>query len=105
MNYAIMKTGGKQYKVEEGDKIAVEKLEAEVGGEVSFDEILLISDGQKATVGSPTIAGAQVKAKVVSQTKAPKVLVFKRRSKKGYKKLQGHRQKLTEIEILKIESK
>ncbi|MDR2708406.1 MAG: 50S ribosomal protein L21 [Elusimicrobiota bacterium] len=105
MNYAIVKTGGKQYKVQEGNKIVVEKLPAEVGQEVSFDDVLLISDGQSAQIGSPTISGAKVVAKVINQKRAPKVLIFKKRPKKGYKKLQGHRQYLTEVEITKINIK
>ncbi|MDR1952505.1 MAG: 50S ribosomal protein L21 [Elusimicrobiota bacterium] len=102
MNYAIVKTGGKQYKVEEGVKLAVEKLDAEIGQEVIFDEVLLISKGDKTSVGTPTVSGATVAAKVIAQKRAPKILVFKRRPKKGYKKLQGHRQYLTEVSITKI---
>lgn len=105
MNYAILKTGGKQYKVEEGSTLSVEKLEAEVGQEVLFDEVLLVSDGDKALVGTPVVSGATVSAKVLAQKRAPKVLVFKRRPKKGYKKLQGHRQYLTEVSITKINVK
>ncbi|MDR1941641.1 MAG: 50S ribosomal protein L21 [Endomicrobium sp.] len=101
--YAIIKTGGKQYKVEEGNNLVVEKLnEAQVGQEVVLNEVLMLADGDKATVGKPVVEGASVQAKVLSQKRASKILVFKRRPKKGYKKLQGHRQYVTELEITKI---
>ncbi|MDR3113467.1 MAG: 50S ribosomal protein L21 [Endomicrobium sp.] len=101
--YAIIKTGGKQYKAEEGINLTVEKLdEAEVGQEVVLNEVLMLADGDKATVGQPLVDGASVTAKVVAQKRAPKVLVFKRRPKKGYKKLQGHRQYVTELTVTKI---
>jgi large subunit ribosomal protein L21 len=100
--YAIIKTGGKQYKVEEGANLLVEKLNEAEGGEVVFKEVLMFTDGEKAVVGKPLVEGASVVAKVISQRKAPKILVFKKKPKKGYKKLQGHRQCLTELEIMKI---
>jgi large subunit ribosomal protein L21 len=101
--YAIVKTGGKQYRVEEGINIVVEKLNgAEAGQEIVLDEVLLLADGVKATIGKPVIKGASAVAKVVAQKRAPKILVFKRKPKKGYKKLQGHRQYVTELEITKI---
>ncbi|MDR0617391.1 MAG: 50S ribosomal protein L21 [Endomicrobium sp.] len=101
--YAIIRTGGKQYRVEEGLNLVVEKLkEAEVGQEVVLTDVLLLADGDKATVGKPLVEGASVVAKVVSQKRASKILVFKRKPKKGYKKLQGHRQYVTELEITKI---
>jgi len=103
MQYAIVKTGGKQYKVEEGAILTVEKLnEAEVGKEIALDEVLLIAKDGVAAIGKPTIEGASVAAIVKAQTRAPKVLVFKRRAKKGYKKMIGHRQYVTELEITKI---
>jgi large subunit ribosomal protein L21 len=103
--YAIIKTGGKQYKVEEGLSLVVEKLnEAEVGQEVVLDEILLLAKDNKATIGNPLVEGAKVLATVVAQKRAPKVLVFKRKPKKGYKKLQGHRQYVTEIRVTKIDA-
>jgi large subunit ribosomal protein L21 len=103
--YAIIKTGGKQYKVEEGLNLVVEKLNgAEVGQEVLLDEVLLLADGDKATVGKPVVEGAKVLATVVAQKRDPKVLVFKRKPKKGYKKLQGHRQYVTEIKVTKIDA-
>jgi large subunit ribosomal protein L21 len=101
--YAIIKTGGKQYKVEEGLNLVVEKLnKAEVGQEVILDQVLLFADGDKAIVGKPVIKGVKVLAVVVAQKRAAKVLVFKRKPKKGYKKLQGHRQYVTEIKVTKI---
>ncbi|MDR2398856.1 MAG: 50S ribosomal protein L21 [Endomicrobium sp.] len=103
--YAIIKTGGKQYKVEEGLNLVVEKLnEAEVGQEVVLDEILLLADGDKAIVGEPVVEGAKVLATVVAQKRGPKMLIFKRKPKKGYKKLQGHRQYVTEIKVTKIDA-
>jgi len=100
--YAIIKTGGKQYKVEEGANLLVEKLNEAEGGEVVFKEVLMFTDGEKVVIGKPLVEGASVVAKVTSQRKAPKILVFKKKPKKGYKKLQGHRQCLTELEITKI---
>ena len=103
--YAIIMTGGKQYKVEKGMNVVVEKLnETEEGQEVVLDQVLMIADGDKATVGRPTIEGANVVAKVIAQTRLPKVLVFKKRPKKGYKKMQGHRQYVTEIQITDIKA-
>jgi large subunit ribosomal protein L21 len=103
--YAIIKTGGKQHKVEEGSNLVVEKLnEAEVGHEVVLDEVLLLAEDNKATIGKPLVEGAKVLATVVAQKRARKVLVFKRKPKKGYKKLQGHRQYVTEIRVTKIDA-
>jgi large subunit ribosomal protein L21 len=103
MYYAIVKTGGKQYKVEEGAILSVDKLpEAEVGKEIAFEEVLFVSKDDNAVIGQPIIAGATVSALVKAQTRAPKVLSFKRRAKKGYKRLIGHRQYITELEIKKI---
>ena len=90
--YAIIMTGGKQYKVEKVMNVVVEKLgETEEGQEVVLDQVLMIADGDKATVGKPVIEGASVVAKVIAQKRLPKILVFKKRPKKGYKKMQGHR--------------
>jgi large subunit ribosomal protein L21 len=100
--YAIIKTGGKQYKVEEGANLLVEKLNGMKGEEIVFKEVLLFADGEKTVVGKPLVEGANVVAKVISQRRSPKILVFKKKPKKGYKKLQGHRQYLTELEITKI---
>jgi large subunit ribosomal protein L21 len=103
--YAVIQTGGKQFKVEEGMNIVVEKLAAEPGADVVLDKVLMIADGEKATIGRPTVEGASVVAKVVRQARAPKVIVFKKRSKKGYKKTQGHRQYITELQIKEIKQK
>jgi large subunit ribosomal protein L21 len=101
--YAVIQTGGKQYRVEEGNSIVVEKIDAESGNEIVIDKVLLIGDAEKATVGRPVVAGAKVIAEVVRQARAPKVIVFKKRSKKGYKKTQGHRQYITELKIKSIQ--
>lgn len=102
--YAVIQTGGKQFRVEEGNNILVEKLEAEQGNEVVLDKVLLIADGDKTTVGRPVVEGAKVVAEVIRQMRAPKVIIFKKRSKKGYKKTQGHRQYLTELKIKSIQA-
>ena len=103
--YAVILTGGKQFKVEEGSNILVEKLAAEPGEEVVLDKVLMIGNGEKAEIGRPVVEGASVVAKVIRQTRAPKIVVFKKRSKKGYKKTQGHRQYLTEIQVKEIKQK
>ena len=99
--YAIIKSGGKQYKVEPGMVIKVEKLDAEVGSEVAF-EALLTSDGKKVAVGDPILKDVAVKGKVLAQDKAKKVIVFKYKPKKDYRKKQGHRQPYTKIEIVQV---
>lgn len=103
--YAVIKTGGKQYRVNAGEKIKVEKLVAEVGDTVTLDQILMVSDGEKTTIGSPIIKGATVKATVVSHGRGDKVMIFKMRRRKHYRKTQGHRQSYTEIQIDTINSK
>src|SRR5450830_679010 len=97
--YAVIKTGGKQYRVIAGERLKVEKLEVEVGGTVTLDQILMVSDGEKTTIGSPIIKGATVKATVLSQGRGDKVMIFKFRRRKHYRKTQGHRQSFTEIQI------
>ncbi|MCI5937531.1 MAG: 50S ribosomal protein L21 [Eubacterium sp.] len=99
--YAIIATGGKQYKVEEGDVIKVEKLGLEAGAEVTFDQVLLVGD-KDVKVGTPTVAGASVKASVVSEGKAKKVIVYRYKRKTGYHKKNGHRQPFTQVKIEKI---
>jgi len=99
--YAVIKTGGKQYKVEEGDRIQVEKLNAAKGEEVAFGDVLFIG-GEQCILGKPTVDGASVKAQVVRQMRAPKVIIFKMKRRKGYHKKQGHRQDLTEVRITAI---
>ena len=101
--YAIIKSGGKQYKVEPGMVIKVEKLDAEVGSEVAF-EALLTLDGKKVAVGDPILKDVAVKGKVLAQDKAKKVIVFKYKPKKDYRKKQGHRQPYTKVEITQVGS-
>ncbi len=103
--FAVIKTGGKQYKVSEGEVLTVEKLDIEEGKDLDITEVLLIADGDKIEVGKPTIKDAKVKAKVVSQEKADKIVVFKYKPKKNYRKKTGHRQKITKIQIEKIGAK
>lgn len=100
--YAIVKTGGKQYRVEEGKKISIEKLDAEVGAEVSFDQVLLVS-GDDLKVGQPFVAGAKVSGKVLEQGKERKIHIFKYKAKSNYRRRQGHRQPFTKVLIEKIE--
>ncbi len=97
--YAVIKTGGKQYRVESGAQIRVELLAAEVGATVSFGEVLLVGEGDAVKVGAPFVSGAQVKATVVSQGRGDKVRIFKMRRRKHYQKSQGHRQSYTEVRI------
>ena len=99
---AIIVTGGKQYKVSEGDVVYIEKLDQEAGATVKFDQVLAVIDGDKATFGTPVVAGAKVDASVVKNGKGKKVLVFKYKPKKGYHKRQGHRQPYTKVTIGKI---
>ncbi len=100
--YAVIKTGGKQYKVAAGDKLKVEKLVGDVGSTVVLDKVLLITDGDNTTIGAPIIVGAKVSATVVSHGRADKVMIFKFRRRKHYRKTQGHRQSFTEIQIGEI---
>ena len=99
---AIIVTGGKQYKVAEGDVVFIEKLPAEAGDQVVFDQVLAILDGDNAAIGTPVVSGAKVEAKVVKNGKGKKVRIFKYNPKKGYRKRQGHRQPYTKVEITKI---
>lgn len=100
--HAIIKTGGKQYSVAEGDVIFVEKLGIGDGEAVSFNEILAIVDGEKTTFGTPVVSGAKVDGKVVKNGKGKKINVFKFKAKKGYSRRQGHRQPYTKVQIEKI---
>lgn len=99
--YAIIATGGKQYKVSEGDVIRVEKLGVEAGSAYTFDQVLFVG-GEEAKVGNPTVEGASVEATVVGDGKAKKVVVYKYKRKTGYHKKQGHRQAFTQVKIEKI---
>lgn len=97
--YAVIKSGGKQYRVESGGKLRVERLAADVGAAVSFGEVLLVGDGDAVKVGAPLVSGAQVKATVLAQGRDDKVRIFKLRRRKHYQKSQGHRQSYTEVRI------
>ena len=99
---AIIVTGGKQYKVAEGDILFIEKLDAEAGATVKFDQVLAIIDGEKATFGAPVVEGASVEATVVKNGKGKKIRIFKYTPKNGYRKRQGHRQPYTKVEITAI---
>ncbi len=101
MAYAIFKTGGKQYRVSAGDILDIEKVEGEAGAEAKFAEVLLVADGGKLKSGD-ALSGVSVVAEVVAQIKAPKVIAFKYRRRKGYHRTVGHRQKLTKIKITSI---
>jgi large subunit ribosomal protein L21 len=97
--YAVIKTGGKQYRVEQGDTLTIEKLDTEAGKTVTFDEVLLIANEQETVADAKALAAASVKATVLEQVKDDKIVVFKYKAKKGYKRTQGHRQRLTKIKI------
>ena len=101
-DFAVIQTGGKQYKVSEGEKLKVEKLLADAGGVIVFDKVLLRAKGDDFTIGMPHIAGAKVEGKVLRQAREDTKIVFKYHSKARYKKKKGHRQPFTEVEIVKI---
>ena len=100
--YAVIKTGGKQFKVAEGDTLKVEKLTTEVGKALNLNSVLTLVDGDKVTIGTPIVKGASVDATVISHGKGDKIKIFKMNRRKGYRKSQGHRQTYTEIKIDKI---
>ena len=101
--FAIIKTGGKQYKVSEGDVIKVEKIEAEAGDKIEFDQVLMVA-GDDVKVGSPVVEGAKVSAEVLDQKKDKKIVIFKFKAKKNYRKKKGHRQPYTLVKIEKIDA-
>ncbi len=101
--YAVVATGGKQYRVQEGDVLRVEKLDGDVGGEISFDKILLFSDGEELKVGQPELEGALVKGHILEQGKSKKIIVFKYKRRKRYRRKRGHRQQYTMIKIDNIQ--
>jgi large subunit ribosomal protein L21 len=103
--YAVIKTGGKQYKVAAGEKLKIEKLAGDVGSKVVIDKVLMINDGENTTIGAPLIAGATVNATVLAHGRADKVMIFKFRRRKHYRKTQGHRQSFTEILINDVNGK
>ena len=100
--HAIIETGGKQYKVAEGDTLFIEKLPQEAGETVTFDKVLAVIDGDKATIGTPVVSGAKVDASIVKNGKGKKIMIFKYNPKKGYRRKQGHRQPYTKVTIGKI---
>ena len=100
--FAIVETGGKQYQVEEGRYVDIELLEGEADSKVVFDKIVMLANGKKSKVGQPYVSGASVEGKIVKHDKAKKIIVFKQRPKKGYRKKQGHRQQFTRVMISKI---
>ncbi len=97
--YAVIKTGGKQYRVAAGEKIKVEQIPAEVGAEITLDQVLMVGEGESVKIGTPLISGATVTAKVIAQGRHKKITIFKMRRRKHYQKDQGHRQNFTELEI------
>lgn len=100
--YAVIKTGGKQYRVAQGDRLRVEKLPGNVGDGVTFGEVLLVGEGEGVKVGAPTVSGAKVEAKIVAQDRGPKIIIFKFRRRKNYRRKTGHRQPFTALEITSI---
>ena len=100
--YAVVKTGGKQYRVSAGEKLRIEQIGAEIGQEIVLDQVLLVADGEAVKLGAPLVSGATVKAKVLGHGRGEKVHIFKMRRRKHYRRSQGHRQNYTEIEILGI---
>jgi large subunit ribosomal protein L21 len=102
--YAIIESCGKQYKVAEGDVVFFEKLNAEEGKKITFDNVVLVSDEGKVQVGAPYVKGVKVEGKVISHGKAKKILVFKMKAKKNYRRTQGHRQPYTKVEITSIKT-
>ncbi|MGQ9630918.1 MAG: 50S ribosomal protein L21 [bacterium] len=100
--YAIIESGGKQYKVQEGEYVQVEKIEGEEGREIRFDRVLMIADGERVEIGTPTLKNASVEAEIVRQGKDKKIVVFKYKPKKNYRRKRGHRQPFTKVRIKKI---
>ena len=97
--YAVIKTGGKQYRVAAGEKIKVEQIPADVGTEITLDQVLMVGEGESVKIGAPLVSGAKVTAKVIGHGRHDKVKIFKMRRRKHYQKHQGHRQNFTELEI------
>ena len=100
--YAVIKTGGKQYRVQEGDTVRVEKLDGDVGGQIEFAEVLMLG-GESPRVGTPLVGGAKVVAKIIGQDRAKKIIVFKMRRRKNYRRKYGHRQPFTELRIQSVQ--
>lgn len=100
--YAIIRTGGKQYQVAAGDRLRVEKIEGEIGDTVEIADVLLVADGDERKIGQPVLEGAKVTARIIEQGKGKKVLVFKKKKRKGYQVKNGHRQLFTGLEVKEI---
>ena len=100
--YAVIKTGGKQYRVAAGEKIKVEQIPAEVGSEITLDQVLMVGEGESVRIGTPLVSGASIKATVLSQGRHATIQIFKMRRRKHYQKHQGHRQNYTELRIDEI---
>jgi large subunit ribosomal protein L21 len=103
--FAVLKTGGKQYKVAQGDVIQVEKLEGNVGDKVTLDQVLMVGEEEKVDVGAPILDGSVVTCEIIDQTKGPKILVFKKKRRKKYRRTNGHRQLITFLKITDISKK
>lgn len=101
-SYAVIQTGGKQYRVQQGDKLDTERLDAEVGSSIELSEVLAVSDGSTLTVGKPLVEGAGVTVKVLDQFRGEKKIAFKKKRRKGYTRKVGHRQSLTKVEVESI---
>lgn len=102
--FAIIRTGAKQYKVKKDDTIKVEKLDGDEGSNIDLNEVLFVSDGKTVKCGNPVVKGAKVEAKIIKQTRAPKITVFKKKRRKGYARTKGHRQNLTVLQIQDIKA-
>ena len=100
--YAVVKTGGKQYRVAKDDKILVERIEGEAGASIQLDNVMMLVDGEKVQIGAPLVEGASVAAEVVEQTRGPKIIIFRRKRRKNHRRTQGHRQDLTLLKITDI---
>ena len=100
--YAVIKTGGKQYRVTEGQSLQVEKLTGAPGEKVTFNDVLLVGGGEGLKIGQPTVSGARVEAQIVGQLRGPKIIIFKFRRRKNYRRKQGHRQPYTQLKITAI---
>ena len=102
--YAVVASGGKQYKVQEGDVLRVEKIKGDVGASVAFDKVLMVSDGESVKLGQPVVENAAVHAQIIEQGKAKKIIVFKYKRRKRYRRTQGHRQQYTAVRIERIDA-
>ena len=100
--YAVFRTGGKQYRARQGERVRVERLDAAVGESIAFDQVLLVGEGANIKVGAPLLKGGKVEGKVVAEGRADKIMIIKFRRRKHYKRVQGHRQSFTEVEITAI---